>query len=1289
MTHYKLNTFRTEFPLREGENIIGSHRYCQVHLVATGVAGEHARIDVSGDNLTLTPLVEAIGTYVGDERLDRPKALAVGDRILIAGVEMYLTAAEEQRTGSLSVPRRELGRRRVVRWLRNATLLVMALALIPFFLFRAFINGAWIKDHLERTLQARLRRVVSIEECRVGYLGGEVVIKGLTIENKAGFRKIPFVRIKEIRARLPLLRTFLYALDGEYDLRLRVKVFGTTVYVQRNDLGVFSYEDLLSGPRAIPAKDASLAARFPGTPIDIGLESIDVEVTCEDLTVLLRDDVNGANFMARGTFSATLPALAAPLEYRLHLAPATSKRSDQLVLTGHVTLFTANGQITAESIRGNLLTARIHDLDLGRLGRRFRELALCERLNLELEIAAQGLHEVNVHLRVDATNLGGSGLRLIERPVPGLDLTASIDVGFDLVERNVWSLSFPSATPLVRVTYRESPQARPVDLLWAETALRVERDGRSALDGKLTVGADLTQLTRKVLREAMGIETPVNGNLSLTLQTQGNLSQAMTIELTAKADGTIPQLQQQAGWFSSQTHFTSRLSFNESGRLKTLEITTAEGRTTVRDADGEHDVLQLALQDGRPLVLDGLDQPDRPIKAEGTLSLLFFGDPIAQWMEKVLDTTGLPRDDIRFDLTAVSSRRPGQFSLKPRLRILPRGQDGDAQALVAEGRADFDLREKALHGELNLYDRSRQAIDQLITVQLRGWDQPRPTWRVSTRGVVPIRLAPLLAVFERYGVKIRERLPLDGELRWEASVAQARSGTITGDMSLRAPSIRIVRTRTEREQNGQLPAVHFDISSLQARAEFEPTSGVLKLRPLTLTSSFLDADIAVEVRDPSAYVADAAVTLQIKDLQRAAAVWQILGSGPRHYRPGPGQATLDFEVKSSARELTIDLKTFDLSAEFAEVILDPDERQPVRLRFPALADILHPVYPVPVHVQGTVQLAGRSRNLAALSDLLSACGLPGLRMNGATEADGLRVRLDLDGSRIEVDATIKLTENSRIFAAQGDTRFQARFELVRRTAEISQVRTTVHGGSFSCSRAVLDYSGERLRIQATSDQQAPLKLTGLDINRYLTSAWGLADCAYGRLDVTAHAEGAGTTSADIAAHWNIRARIAAADLVVTRDGMKRLPLLDIVWVINENLLRETRIRETIRADLDLCSSGGRLRFEPNWSARFELRQGRVHVTDLAVAGASGIGVRLSGWIDLNGELDIEVKLTDADVLPRSPATARRDAFRDLLKGKTFHWRGRAAAVQKLMKPALDAFIEECLPALGVTNPNTP
>ena len=97
----------------------------------------------------------------------------------------------------------------------------------------------------------------------------------------------------------------------------------------------------------------------------------------------------------------------------------------------------------------------------------------------------------------------------------------------------------------------------------------------------------------------------------------------------------------------------------------------------------------------------------------------------------------------------------------------------------------------------------------------------------------------------------------------------------------------------------------------------------------------------------------------------------------------------------------------------------------------------------------------------------------------------------------------------------------------------------------------------------------------------------------------------------------------------------------------------------------------------------------MHVTDLAVAGASGIGVRLSGWIDLNGKLDLQVKLTDAEVLPRSPDTARRDAYRDLLKGKTFHWRGRAAAVQKLMKPALDAFIEECLPKLGVTKRNTP
>ena len=181
MARYTLKTFRTEFPLREGENIIGSHRYCQVHLEATGVAGEHARIDVSGDDLTLTPLVEAIGTYVGDERLDGPKALAVGDRILVAGVEMFLTAAEEQRTGRLSVPRRLRGRRRVVRWLRNAALLGIVLALIPVFIFRAFINGAWIKDHLERTLQARLKRVVSIEECSVGYLGGEVIIKGLTL----------------------------------------------------------------------------------------------------------------------------------------------------------------------------------------------------------------------------------------------------------------------------------------------------------------------------------------------------------------------------------------------------------------------------------------------------------------------------------------------------------------------------------------------------------------------------------------------------------------------------------------------------------------------------------------------------------------------------------------------------------------------------------------------------------------------------------------------------------------------------------------------------------------------------------------------------------------------------------------------------------------------------------------------------------------------------------------------------------------------------------------------------
>ena len=64
-----------------GEVLIGSHQYCQVQLQGSGIAGEHARVDIAGDDMTLTPLSDGSTTYIEGRRVTGPKRLHLGDRI--------------------------------------------------------------------------------------------------------------------------------------------------------------------------------------------------------------------------------------------------------------------------------------------------------------------------------------------------------------------------------------------------------------------------------------------------------------------------------------------------------------------------------------------------------------------------------------------------------------------------------------------------------------------------------------------------------------------------------------------------------------------------------------------------------------------------------------------------------------------------------------------------------------------------------------------------------------------------------------------------------------------------------------------------------------------------------------------------------------------------------------------------------------------------------------------------------------------------------------------------------
>jgi hypothetical protein len=72
-----------EFPLTEGEHIIGREPDARVSLDSARVSRRHARITVTGGRATVEDLDSKNGSFVGGTRLTSPRLLASGDEIRI------------------------------------------------------------------------------------------------------------------------------------------------------------------------------------------------------------------------------------------------------------------------------------------------------------------------------------------------------------------------------------------------------------------------------------------------------------------------------------------------------------------------------------------------------------------------------------------------------------------------------------------------------------------------------------------------------------------------------------------------------------------------------------------------------------------------------------------------------------------------------------------------------------------------------------------------------------------------------------------------------------------------------------------------------------------------------------------------------------------------------------------------------------------------------------------------------------------------------------------------------
>jgi DNA-binding winged helix-turn-helix (wHTH) protein len=76
--------------LRSGENIIGRDPEAAVVIDAPGVSRQHARLFVSDDNVVIEDLGSKNGTFVGSERLSRPRQIGDGDTITLGRTTLLL-----------------------------------------------------------------------------------------------------------------------------------------------------------------------------------------------------------------------------------------------------------------------------------------------------------------------------------------------------------------------------------------------------------------------------------------------------------------------------------------------------------------------------------------------------------------------------------------------------------------------------------------------------------------------------------------------------------------------------------------------------------------------------------------------------------------------------------------------------------------------------------------------------------------------------------------------------------------------------------------------------------------------------------------------------------------------------------------------------------------------------------------------------------------------------------------------------------------------------------------------
>jgi len=104
-TRFRIYVEDREIVLREGENVLGRADDAEVWVDSPQASRRHARIVVAGSEAVLEDLGSKNGTYLGNQRIRAPSALADHDRIRIGRVVMTIRVLRGSRSTKTEVTR--------------------------------------------------------------------------------------------------------------------------------------------------------------------------------------------------------------------------------------------------------------------------------------------------------------------------------------------------------------------------------------------------------------------------------------------------------------------------------------------------------------------------------------------------------------------------------------------------------------------------------------------------------------------------------------------------------------------------------------------------------------------------------------------------------------------------------------------------------------------------------------------------------------------------------------------------------------------------------------------------------------------------------------------------------------------------------------------------------------------------------------------------------------------------------------------------------------------------------